>query len=151
MNITIEFRTDLGAKVLVTVPEHKLLDAQRYYGRQGWTSGNIPSGGYQFPLENAQDFDWALIGARKWTTPDGEEVIIHRGHTYRRRELEAVDTRKLKLPEAIKYSRGAKPSDPEHIKEKGDGDIFYVSLAIFRGGKRQEKYALPKETLAKSA
>lgn len=95
--------------------------------------------------------DWSLIGARKWKTPEGEEVILHRGHSYRRRDLEAVDSRKLKLPTAVKYSRGAKPSDPEHLKEKGDGDIAYISLAIFRGGKRQEKYATPKENLAQNA
>lgn len=144
MNVTLMLRTDLNAEVQVTVPEEKLLAAQRYYGKMGWTTGNIPAGGYQFPLDNHDDFDWSLIGARKWKTPEGEEVIIHRGHTYRRRDLEAVDNRKMKLPAAIKYSRGAKASDPEHVKEKGEGDIFYVSLAIFRGGKRQEKYAVPQ-------
>ena len=142
--LQIEFLTDLGARVLVSVEnEGKLLDVQRHYGRLGWTSGEIPAGGYQFPLENEADFDWSLIGARKWKSPEGEELVIHRGHAYRRRELEAVDSRKLKLPAAIKYSRGAKVSDPPHVREKADGDIEYVSLAIFRGGKRQERYAVP--------
>lgn len=140
----IEFLTDLGAKVTVDVDSHeKLLDVQRQYGRLGWTSGEVPTGGYQFPLDNEQDFDWALIGARKWTNPEGEEMIMHRGHAYRRRELEAVDSRKMKLPAAIKYSRGAKSTDPDHVREKSDGEFEYVTLAIFRGGKRVERFAIP--------
>lgn len=140
----IEFITDLGARVTVDVESaDKLLDVQRQYGRLGWTSGEIPVGGYQFPLENEPDFDWTLIGARKWTNPEGEEMIIHRGHAYRRRELEAVDSRKMKLPAAVKYSRGAKNTDPDHVREKADGEFEYVTLAIFRGGKRQERYAIP--------
>lgn len=141
----VHFVTDLGANVTVTIdrPE-QLLDVQRHYGSLGWTSGEVPSGGYLFPLDNEQDFDWSLIGARPWTNPEGEVMIMHRGHAYRRRELEAVDSRKLKLPKAVKYSRGAKPTDPAHIREKSDGEIEYVSLAMFRGGKRQEKFAQPR-------
>ncbi|WP_102125876.1 single-stranded DNA-binding protein [Deinococcus planocerae] len=140
----IEFITDLGARVTVDVEsEGKLLDVQRQYGRLGWTSGDVPTGGYQFPLENEPDFDWSLIGARKWTNPEGEEMILHKGHAYRRRELEAVDSRKLKLPAAVKYSRGAKNADPDHVREKADGEFEYVTLAIFRGGRRQERYAVP--------
>ena len=142
--LQIEFITDLGARVTVNVEhESRLLDVQRHYGRLGWTSGEIPSGGYQFPIENEADFDWSLIGARKWKSPEGDELVIHRGHAYHRRELEAVDSRKLKLPAAIKYSRGAKSTDPDHIREKSDGEFEYVTLAIFRGGKRQERYAAP--------
>ncbi|OOV14043.1 single-stranded DNA-binding protein [Deinococcus sp. LM3] len=145
----IEFTTDLGARVTVDVENAtQLLDTQRQYGRLGWTSGDIPSGGYQFPLDNESDFDWHLIGARKWTSPDGEELVIHKGHAYRRRELEAVDSRKMKLPAAVKYSRGAKSTDPEHIREKSDGEFEYVTLAIFRGGKRQERYATPNRPAA---
>ncbi|WP_022800578.1 single-stranded DNA-binding protein [Deinococcus ficus] len=140
----IEFLTDLGAKVTVDVDSaDKLLDVQRQYGRLGWTSGQVPVGGYQFPLDNEHDFDWTLIGARKWTNPEGEEMVIHKGHAYRRRELEAVDSRKMKLPAAVKYSRGAKSTDPDHLREKSDGEFEYVTLAIFRGGKRQERYAIP--------
>lgn len=118
--LRIEFLTDLGARVSVDVEhEGRLLEVQRHYGRLGWTSGEIPSGGYQFPLDNEPDFDWTLLGARKWTSPDGEELVIHRGHAYRRRELEAVDSRKLKLPAAIKYSRGAKVSDPPPCPGEG--------------------------------
>ncbi|GGO27165.1 single-stranded DNA-binding protein [Deinococcus humi] len=140
----IEFVTDLGAHVTVDVESaDKLLDVQRQYGRLGWTSGNVPTGGYQFPLDNEQDFDWSLIGARKWTNPEGEEMVMHRGLAYRRRELEAVDSRKMKLPAAVKYSRGARGTDPEHVREKADGEFEYVTLAIFRGGKRQDRYAVP--------
>lgn len=140
----IEFVTDLGAKVTVDVEhESKILDTQRHYGRLGWTSGEVPAGGYQFPLENEADFDWSLIGARKWTNPEGEEMVIHRGHVYRRRELEAVASRKMTLPAAVKYSRGAKSTDPEHLREKADGEIEYVTLVMFRGGKRQERFAVP--------
>jgi len=144
--LKIEFLTDLGAAVTVDVDhEAQLLDVQRHYGRLGWTSGAIPTGGYQFPLDNEPDFDWTLIGARKWTSPDGEELVIHKGHAYRRRELEAVDSRKMKLPAAVKYSRGAKSTDPAHVREKADGEFEYVTLAIFRGGKRQERYAVPAQ------
>lgn len=143
----IEFITDLGARVTVDVESaDKLLDVQRQYGRLGWTSGEIPTGGYQFPHDNEPDFDWNLIGARKWTNPEGEEMVIHRGLAYRRRELEAVDSRKMRLPAAVKYSRGAKNTDPEHVREKADGEFEYVTLAIFRGGKRQERYAMPGAT-----
>lgn len=143
--LNMQFTTDLGAKVTVEF-EHpnQALDLQRQYGRLGWTSGEIPNGGYTFPLDNEPDFDWSLIGARPWTNPEGEVMIIHRGHAYRRRELEAVDNRKMKLPKAVKYSRGAKPTDPAHIREASDGEIQYVTLAIFRGGKRQERFATPE-------
>ena len=51
--LRIEFVTDLGARVSVEVEgAEKLLDVQRQYGRLGWTSGDVPTGGYQFPLEN---------------------------------------------------------------------------------------------------
>ena len=140
--LLLRLRTDLGADVTVEVPSpDKLLEVQAYYGARGWTSGEVPSGGYQFPYDNEVDFNWALIGARKFTNSEGEEMIMHRGHAYRRRELEAVDSRKLKLPAAIKYSRGAKNTDPPHVREKADAEFEYVSLAMFRGGKRQERYA----------
>lgn len=142
--LTVKFRTDLGAEVTVDVSgDQHLLDTMRQYGRLGWTSGEIPTGGYQFPFENADDFDWSLIGARKWTSPDGEVLIIHRGHAYKRRDLEAVDSRKMKLPPCVKFSRGAKATDPEHVRERSDGEFEYVTLAIFRGGKRQERYRQP--------
>lgn len=142
--IRIDFVTDLGAKVAVDVEdETRLLAVQRQYGRLGWTSGEIPAGGYQFPLDNAEDFDWSLIGARKWVNPEGEEMIIHKGLAYRRRDLEAVDSRKLTLPKAVKYSRGARGTDPEHVREV-QGEFSYVTLVFFRGGRRQDRYAAPQ-------
>ncbi|AFZ67819.1 single-stranded DNA-binding protein [Deinococcus peraridilitoris] len=142
----IEFTTDLGAKVTVDVegPE-TLLDVQRRYGKQGWYSGDVPAGGFQFPLDNEADFDWSLLGGRKFVLEDGEEAVYCRGSVWKRRELAAVDTRKLRLPAAVKYSRGARPTDPEHLREKSDGDIEYVTLAIFRSGRRNPNYALPGE------
>ena len=143
--LRIEFTTDLGAKVSVDVPTpEQLLDVQRRYGRLGWYSGDVPAGGFQFPFENESDFDWALLGGRKFTI-DGEDAVYCRGAVWKRRELAAVDTRKLRLPAAVKYSRGARPTDPEHLREKGDGDIEYVTLAIFRGGRRNPTYAMPGE------
>ena len=144
----IEFTTDLGARVTVDVetPE-QLLDVQRRYGRLGWCSGDVPPGGFQFPLDNEPDFDWALLGGRKFSSDDGDEAVYCRGFVWKRRELEAVETKKLRLPKAVKYSRGARPTDPEHLREKSDGEIEYVTLAIFRGGKRQERYAAPQAAL----
>lgn len=128
--IKIHFRTELTAEVTVTIDSpSKLLETQRYYGRFGWTSGEVPAGGYLFPYDNADDFDWSLIGAREWVNSDGESVIIHRGHVYKRREMEAVDSKKMTLPACVKYSRGAKPTDPAHIREKGDGDIDVRRIA----------------------
>lgn len=140
----VEFRSDLGAKVLVDVLDERALeDTLRRYGRLGWTSGEVPPGGYQLPYDNFTDFDWSLIGARKWTSPEGDVLIIHRGQAYKIRELEAVDSRRMRLPAAVKISRGAKSTDAASIREKADGEFEYVTLAIFRGGKRQERYALP--------
>lgn len=142
----IEFLTELGAKVSVQVDSpDKLLGVQRQYGKLGWTSGDVPTGGYQFPLDNAPDFDWSLIGARKWTNPEGETMVMHRGYAYKIRPMDAVESKKMTLPACVKVSRGAKPSDPDHIREKGDGEFEYVTLAVFRGGKRQEKFAEPRQ------
>ncbi len=144
--LQIAFTTDLGAKVTVDVngPE-ELLNVQRRYGRLGWYSGDVPPGGFQFPLENEADFDWSLLGGRKFRGEDGEEVVYCRGAVWKRRELAAVDTKKLRLPQAVKYSRGARPTDPEHLREKSDGEIEYVTLAIFRGGRRNPAYGVPGE------
>ncbi|MGQ0814814.1 MAG: single-stranded DNA-binding protein [Gemmatimonadota bacterium] len=44
----------------------------------------------------------------------------------------------------MKYSRGAKHTDPPEIVEEGDGSFRYVTLAVFRGdGRRREEYAMP--------
>lgn len=148
----VEFTTPLGARVTVDIEDPRQLDATlRQYGRLGWTSGEIPSGGYQFPYDNFHDFDWSLLGARKWKSPEGEDVIFHRGYSYKIRVLEAVDSRKMKLPPAIKISRGAKNTDPPHVREQAEGEFEYVTLAIFRNGKRRENLAVPAQEHAEAA
>jgi len=40
----------------------------------GWRSGDVPAGGFRFPLANEAYFDWRLIGGRRGScTVDGEE------------------------------------------------------------------------------
>jgi hypothetical protein len=104
----------------------------RYWGRQGWSCGPAPTGGYRLPLKQDGEFDWALIGAHEFEI-NGEKVVSHRGHIYKRREFEQEEKGK-KLPAAVKYSRGSKPTDDPAIIEKGSGDINYVTLITFKGG-----------------
>ncbi len=117
----------------------------RVYGRKGYRSERgVPPGGLTLPLAQHDTFDPALIGARFWTNQEGETLLLHGGHAYRQRLLKAVDSRKMKLPPAIKYSRGAKGTDPDHIREKSDGEFEYVTLICFRGnGPARPEYSLP--------
>ena len=86
----------LGTSISVDVAEEReLLSVLRRYGRQGWTSGDIPAGGLSLPLAMADTFDWALIGARAYTSPDGEQAVIYKGQSYKRRELDEVDTKQI--------------------------------------------------------
>ncbi|AFZ67015.1 single-stranded DNA-binding protein [Deinococcus peraridilitoris] len=133
----------LGEQITVAFEEGGQFRALAQWGAQGYHSGEIPAGGFQLPLENESDFHWALLGGRKFTSDDGDACVWCRGHVWKRRELAAVDTRKMRLPAAVKYSRGAKPTDPPHLVETGEGDIGYVALAVFRGGRRDERFALP--------
>jgi hypothetical protein len=49
----------------------------------------------------------------------------------------------------VKYSRGARTTDPAEVVEDGGGDFRYVTLALFRGdGRRREEYAVPLENAA---
>lgn len=142
--VTLKLTDPLGIEFTTTVPEEKLYDTMRYYGAKGCTSGEIPAGGLRLPLANEEDFDWRLIGARKYTIKeDGEEVpvVFYRGNSYKRRVLEP---NKRIRERAIKYSRGARPTDPEHLKE-GD-DIQYVTLITFRGerARKDERWAIPQ-------
>lgn len=154
----VQFHTELGAAVLVpvegdTAPAlwQAVLRTLREYGHLGWRSGTVPRGGFRFPLANEPDFDWRLIGARRGTcTIEGEERegVWYAGQFYSRRELPA--TRKIKDP-AVKYSRGAKSTDPAEIVEEGDGSFRYVTLAVFRGGgRRRDEYAIPSVSLAEN-
>lgn len=138
---TIRFTTDLNAEVYVSVKaenpralQRAVLDALRACGELGWRSGTVPPGGYRFPLANEPDFEWALIGARRGTcTIDGEERdgVWHAGLFYSRRELREQERKRLK--HAVKYSRGARSTDPPEIVEDGGGEFRYVTLAVFRG------------------
>ena len=149
---TVRFHNDLGAEVLVPVKgdtpdqvRRAVLSLLREYGRMGWRSGDVPRGGFRFPLANEPDFDWRLIGSRRCTMKvDGEdrEGVWYAGHFYTRRELEP--NRRMKLAAAVKYSRGAKNTDPRESVEEGEGSFSYVTLAVFRGdGRRREEYAVP--------
>jgi len=143
--VTLRLRDPIGIEFTVTVPEDKMYDAMRHYGAKGCTSGEVPPGGYRLPLANEEDFDWRLIGARKFMLEDnGERIpaVYHRGFVYKRRELEANTRRNLK--KIIKYSRGAKAIDDDRCVE-GEGDFRYVTLITFAGENalRDERYALP--------
>lgn len=140
--VSIKFTNDLGAEITVHLDgEAQINDTLSYYGNKGWYSGSVPAGGFILPYDNEHDFNWALIGARPFVNADGEPCVWCRGHVYKRRDLEAVESKKFKLPKAVKYSRGAKATDPANIREPSDGEIEYVTLIIFRGGQRQDRYA----------
>jgi DdrB-like protein len=113
------------------------LAALRELGAQGWSPLQIPAGGIHLPYAMADAFDWSLIGARQFAYKDGNEEVIaveHLGHVYTRRSFAASGGKK-KMPAAIKYSRGAKETDPDAIVEKVEGEVGkgYVTLALFRG------------------
>lgn len=153
----VRFTTELGVEVLIPVEgstPHELrravLNTQREFGEVGWHSCPIPPRGFRFPLANEPDFDWRLIGARRGTgRVNGEERdgVWHQGQFYTRRALDPNP--RMKLERAIKYSRGAKSTDPEEIVEGEEGAFRYVTLAVFRGeGRRREEYAMPRPALA---
>lgn len=137
----------LGTSISVEVKdEHDIFPTLRKYGKSGWSSGDIPAGGLSLPLAMADNFDWNLIGARPYTNAEGEQAVMYRGQSYKRRELDEVDTKKVKLPKIVKYSRGARPTDLPHLKEGEDGGVQYVTLITFRGGgKVLEAYLDPSK------
>ncbi|WP_229844461.1 single-stranded DNA-binding protein [Deinococcus indicus] len=50
----------------------------------------------------------------------------------------------MKLPQALKYSRGARETDPEHLVEESNGEFKYRTLIMFRGGgKAMPEFSLP--------
>jgi hypothetical protein len=153
----IRFITDLNAEVFVELKgenppalRRAVFDALRAFGQIGWRSGSVPCGGFRFPLANESDFDWRLIGARRGTcTIDAEERqgVWHAGQFYTRRALPEQERKGLER--AVKYSRGARSTDPAEVVEEGGGDFRYVTLAVFRGnGRRREEYAIPLENAA---
>lgn len=151
----LRFHTPLGAEVWVPVAgespqalSQAVLEMQRTLGELGWRGTTPPAGGFRFSLANEPDFDWRLLGGRRGTcTVDGEERegVWHAGQFYTRREFEPNP--RMKLGAAVKYSRGARHTDPPEVVEEGDGTFRYVTLAVFRGaGWRWEEYAVPTET-----
>ena len=149
---TLHLSGPLGTSLSVEVEDERdLLNVLRRYGRQGWTSGELPAGGLSLPLAMADNFDWALIGARPYTNNDGEACVLYKGQSYKRRELEEVDTKKLKLPKLVKYSRGARPTDPLHLKEGEEGGVQYVTLISFRGAGRVIEAYLDRDAKTEAA
>ena len=149
--VTLHLTDPLGIQFTVTVAEDKMYDAMRHYGAKGCTSGEIPPGGLRVPMANEEDFDWRLIGARKFTlNENGEEIpaVYHKGHVYKRRELEPNN--KFKLKKVIKYSRGAKATDEDRFKEGEEGSTQYVTLIVFAGenARKDERFAIPKAAKA---
>ena len=56
---TLNLTGPLGTSISVDVPEERdLLGVLRRYGRQGWTSGEIPAGGLSLPLAIV---NWLLV------------------------------------------------------------------------------------------
>lgn len=136
MKITAEYyHANTGQRVMTTVDNHNdLMRVNVEMGQSGYTPVvTPPQGGFRFGLAAEENFDWACLGGFKMMSAEGEEIVMWRGESYKKRTLDAVDTKKMKMPAAVKYSRGAKATDPEHTREKADGEFEYVTLAIFRG------------------
>jgi DdrB-like protein len=146
----VHFTTRLGSAISIALEsEDQLLETLRRYGRQSWTSGEIPAGGLLLPYSLAERFDWSLIGARE-AEIEGERGVWYKGHFYKRRELAARQDKKMKLADCVKYSRGAKPTDPAHLREPS-GEQEYVTLAVFRGGGELKAYEKPADSTAPRA
>ena len=130
--ISLNLTGVLGTSMSITVAdEGEVLSTLRTWGGRGWTSGEIPAGGLNLPLCMADTFDWTLIGAREWVNPEGEQCVIYKGQTYKRRELDPNP--KFKMGAAVKLSRGAKGHDLPHLKEGEEGGVQYITLLTFRG------------------
>lgn len=142
--ITIHITDPLGASASVTVDASRYYSTLRALGARGMWSGVIPRGGMRLPLANEVDFDWRLIGGRLFSDADGNLAVYARGYVWKRRHLAANE--KKNMPEVIKYSRGARPTDDPTIIEGDEGTSFrYVTLATFAGaGIRNENWALPR-------
>ena len=146
-NVTLHLTDPLGIQFTVEVPEERMYETMRQWGAKGCTSGEIPPGGLRLPMANEADFDWRLIGARKFNLRDndGTEIpaVYYRGHVYKRRELD--ENKKFKLKKVIKYSRGAKATDEDRYKEGEEGGTQYVTLIVFAGenARKDERFATP--------
>jgi hypothetical protein len=104
----------------------------------------VPMHGWRFPLANADDFNWALIGAKPIDDPqnDGETAIMHLGFLYRRRE----HPKSRFMGEAIRYSRGAKATDVSFEPTTEGVGRGYVTLVRFEGPGRDVKLSIGYKT-----
>lgn len=127
----------LGMEINVQVKSvANAYDVRRFMGTKGFMNpGAVPAGGYPLPYDLAGTFDWSLIGAEAPTEYDGDRGVWHNGSFYKLREYEE-EAKGKKMRAKIKYSRGARPTDPTEIVEKGQGDINYVTLISFAGRAR---------------
>jgi hypothetical protein len=141
--IILYFTDALGVVLGVPVDASRYYDALRSFGAKGLWSGDIPNGGFRLPLANESDFDWRLIGGRVYTDKDGDVTVWARGYSWKRRHLAANE--KKNMPEIVKYSRGARPTDDPIVIEGDEGTSFrYVTLITFAGGSpRNEAWAIP--------
>lgn len=137
---TIELVNQVGMRVQMGVSDiEDAYAVMRWYGGAGWTSGEVPAGGFRLPYAMANTFCFALIGAREFEFRDDDgnvcHALSHRGSTYKRREY-AASTKGKKMPAAVKYSRGALPTDPPHLKEGEESGAQFVTLITFKGAGR---------------
>lgn len=140
----LHLTNSIGMRVSVLFDsEQDAFAKMRALGHSGWTPNEIPAGGFKLPLAMHERFDWSLIGAFSLTIED-EPGVMFQGQFYKRREYEE-QTKGKKLPAAIKYSRGAKPTDPPHLIEGDEKSSFkYVTLISFRGnGKAIPQFEIP--------
>lgn len=115
----------------------------RLFGRGGWTSiEEIPPGGLHLPYCMADKFDWSLLGAEPGTCKAVRGGVLKdcpgvwfRGMFYYRRDLPANEAKGM--PEAIKFSRGAKGTDDEQAAEGDEKSVQFVTLIIFKGKGRE--------------
>jgi hypothetical protein len=142
MNGTLHLINAVGMKVEFEIAdEGDAFEKMRAFGARGWTSGDVPAGGFVLPRLLAERFDWRLIGATS-VTFDGAQGVMHRGLFYKRRDLPEKKFKGHTMPACVKYSRGAKPTDEN--AEGGDDEINYVTLVIFKGkAPIDERLAVP--------
>lgn len=143
MNARLHLKHEIGLQMEVDVHandpaglEAEALKLAREFGALGWSAIQVPPGGLRLPYEAEAAFDWSLLGAQRGTrarSDRGREITEHgvwyRGDFYTRRELKAEDEDD---EPAVKYSRGARASDPPEVRETSK-KIDYVPLALFRG------------------
>lgn len=144
MTGTLHLVNAVGMKVEFEIAsEDEAYTMMREFGAKGWTSGEVPAGGYLLPYALADRFDWSLIGAKALTI-DGDAGVMHRGLFYKRRDLAEKRYKEHTMPACIKYSRGAKPTDAN--AEGGDDDVNYVTLISFKGkAPIDERLAVPRQ------